>query len=54
MSDRLVETNDSDDCDDPDGQGLSGAVEVNVLVARNSSFVSGYKQKKTQFFKGKK
>ena len=50
MSDRLVETDDGDDGNDPDGQGLTGAVEVNMLVARNSSFVSSYWKKKTHFF----
>ena len=41
MSDGLVKANDGKNGDDPDGQSLSGAVKVNVLVSGNSSLVSG-------------
>ncbi len=37
----LVEPDDSKDSDDPDGQGLPGAVEVNVLVSRNPCLIAG-------------
>ena len=45
MSDWFVETDDRDDGDDPDGQGLPGAVEVDVLVPGDPSFISGLKIK---------
>lgn len=40
MSDGLVESDHGDDGDDPDGQGLPCAVEVDVLVAGDTSFVA--------------
>ena len=43
MSDRFIENYDRDDSDDPDGQGLPGAVEVDVLVPGDPSFISGFK-----------
>ena len=41
MSDALVEADNGEDGDDPDGESLSGAVKVNVLVSGNSGLVSG-------------
>jgi hypothetical protein len=42
MSDGLIESYDRNDGDGPNGQALLGAVEVHVLVAGNSSLISGW------------
>ena len=40
----LVESDDCDDGDGPNGQRLSGAVEVDVFVVSDSCLVSGFKE----------